>query len=333
MANSTDRDDALWFEERIAALEPSETFQVDGRRGRARFDALRAARGNDPSTAARSDTRYSLPCRGTRRVRRLWLVAVATSAVAVLVSPWPRAAAQRLWDEFFVSRVTFVEINRDDVPDEVNGAFQLSEINAGSMRSVPNPEAAELEAGFRPTLPVGAPLSGPPKLLVVLSTVLSTGPVDTMVFQRALDRRGLSDLRVPSEWRDVRLAFQIGPLVFAEYPEATVIQTPPVKMITPAGFRYDQFIELGFRLFGRSAEEAHAFGRAYAANPTLVMLTPPGARVDMRDVTLLAGQGVVIADHEEPQELSVFWMLRDRVYAVTGNISEDVAVAIANAIP
>ena len=266
-----------------------------------------------------------------KRTRRASTAAVlAAVGLTMLALPWPRAAAQRLWDRLSLGRVEIVQISRKDLPESVAAVFTMED------RSRPMPEAvrdaadAERLAGFRPSLPPPGVLRGAPNLSVVRSVAFTTLPLRTAAIERALAGAGISDVTVPREWEGTTLTAEGGPMVVAEYPDANVevMQSPPFRMSTPPGFRFDRFMEIAFRVFGRSAHDARTLAREIAVNPALVMHFPEHHRV--REVSLRSGRGVIVGDDDG---FCFFWNTSDRIYIVAAaEMSEERAVALADSI-
>ena len=177
MANNNDAHES-WVEDRLGTLETPGEFQPDAAGARIRLrerDAAAATRTSRASTAA----------------------VLAAEGQTMLALPWPRAAAQRLWDRLSLGRVEIVQISRKDLPESVAAVFTMED------RSRPMPEAvrdaadAERVAGFRPSLPPPGVLRGPPNLSVVRSVAFTTLPLRTGDIERALAASGISDVSVP----------------------------------------------------------------------------------------------------------------------------------------
>src|SRR5215510_5181926 len=100
MANNNDSNEHPWVDERLRSLDaPDVEPNYDAARGRLR---------ERDATA--------------RRRRRQWTTAVAiVAAILVLASlPWPRAAAQRLWDRLTLGRVEVVRVAQENLrPDKL----------------------------------------------------------------------------------------------------------------------------------------------------------------------------------------------------------------------
>src|SRR5262245_16679290 len=99
-----DRDETRWVDERLQSLEGNVRPNLAAGQARLRDRGLRA----------------------TRRRRRTWTAsAIATGAIVVLAMPWPRAAAQRLWDRLTLSRIEIVQVARPNLPESVTAVFTM----------------------------------------------------------------------------------------------------------------------------------------------------------------------------------------------------------------
>jgi hypothetical protein len=311
MANNNDSNEGPWVEERLKALDDAGTFQPDAVRARDRIRELDTA--------------------SARRAHRTWTVAaIAGMGLMLLAMPWPRAAAQRLWDRLSLGRVEIVQISRPDLPESLTEVFTMRDRNEWKPEAVRDVAEAERVAGFRPSLPPPGVLSGTPRLSVVRSVAFTTLPLRVADIERALAVAGITDITVPMEWEGTTLTAEGGPLVAAEYPDSMVevMQSPPFRMNTPPGFQFGRFMETAFRVFGRNAHDARTLAKEIAANPALVMHFPEHHKV--REVALRSGRGVIVGDLEG---FCFFWNTADRIYIVAAaTLSEEQAVTLANAI-
>jgi hypothetical protein len=308
MANSNDANDDHWIEERLQSLEVGE-FQTDA--GLAR-DQLRQR-----TIAA------------AQRQRRAW-IAAASGCLAVAILPWPRAVAQQIWNRVLVRRVVVVEVVRPDVPEHLTAAFTMDS-EPFDQEIVRDAAEAERLAGFRPMLPPAAVLPGTPQLSVVKTVKLSTRPLRIADILQALAAANVSDVHVPKEWEGTVLTAEAGPVVVAAYEAIEIMQSAPFRMNVPPGFRFGQFMETAFLVFGRNPAEAKALGEKFEANPALVMHFP--GRGPVRDVPLRSGRGVFVADAEDAEGVCFFWNTADRIFIVSAtHLTESQAAALADSI-
>jgi hypothetical protein len=149
--------------------------------------------------------------------------------------------------------------------------------------------------------------------------------------ERALARAGVSDIAVPKEWEGLTLIAEAGPVVVADYNGVQIMQSAPFRVNTPPGFRFGRFMEMAFRVFGRSAAEAKMLGAKFEANPALVLHFPE--REPVRDVALSSGHGIIVGDLDGDDLICFFWNTSDRIYIVSAtNVSERTLVSLADSI-
>lgn len=309
MANDNERNDSLWVDERLEALEPARDYELDPVRARARL----RERQNQPP-----------------RKRAVWVALALTACMALLALPWPRAIAQELWNRLLLGRVAVVQVDREDLSEDVTAMFIMEPGNF-DQEPVANAAEAERVAGFRPLLPPAGVLKGAPALAVVKRVTLTAKPLNTSDMRRALAAAGISDIAVPKEWDGLTLTAEAGPVVIAAYEDVEIMQSAAFRMNTPPGFQFGRFMEMAFRVFGRSADEAKMLGAKFEANPALVVHFPE--RAPVRDVALRSGNGIIVGDLDGDDPICFFWNTSDRIYIVTAsNVSERVLVTLADSI-
>jgi hypothetical protein len=306
MANSNDTNESRWVDERLKALEtPDVEPNSDAARGQLR----------ERENAA-------------RRSRRAWTTAAAIAAamLVLLALPWPRAAAQRLWDRLSLGRVEVVRVTQANLPQPLN-VFDWKEENDQPIE-VRDAAEAERVAGFRPLLPAADVVPGTPKLTVSKRGVMSSS-VKVADLERALAAAGIAGVRVPKDWEGVMLRVERGPEIAAEYDGAKmgISQSAPFKLTTPSGFPVGEFMEIAYRLYGRSATEARDLSRKFIANPAW-MLVFPGHDI-VKEVPWKGGRAVAAGG----QGMCFFWNTPDRLF-ILGAQKMDPAfgVAVANSV-
>jgi len=312
MATEPEAREGQWVDERLRVLDPVQAHP-DIVRARARLRQLERG--------------------GVAGRPTVWLAAVAALVLIGVVLPWPRAAAQRLWDRWMLARVEIVRVDREGLPDSVTRVFELREREPLQFEQVADLAQAEQLAGFHPLLPAQDILGGPPVMAVIRKVTLTTEPLDVEELNRALAAVDASDIVVRDEWNGTTLTVEGGPVVVAKYMEAGVelMQAAPLQMNTPPGFRFDQFMELAFRVFGRNATEARDLAAKLTANPALLMVLRPGHHTAVREFPLRTGSGAVIGDPDGG--MCVFWSTAGRLFIVSSpKMDETLATAVANSI-
>jgi hypothetical protein len=302
MADNNDANENGWIDERLRSLDaPDMDVNYDAARGRIR----------ERDAAA-------------RRSRRAWATAAAIGAVIlVLVSlPWPRAAAQRLWDRLSLGRVEVVQVAHEE-------AVKPFEMKEEGDEPIPVRDAAEAErvAGFRPLLPPQDVMAGTPKLSVVKRQVMSS-TIKVAEIERALSASGVIGVHVPKEWDGATMRIERGPVVNADYDDAKagLSQSPPFKLITPPGFPVGQFMEVAYRLFGKSAADARDMSRKFVENPAWLLVVP---HATVHEVDWKGGRAVAAGGGG----MCFFWNTSDRIFVIGAQkMDPDFGVAVANSV-
>jgi hypothetical protein len=306
MANNNDPSENRWVDERLQSLDtPEMAPNYDAARGRLR----------ERDAAA-------------RRLRRRWTTAAAiVGAMLVLAAlPWPRAAAQRLWDRLTLGRVEVVRVAQANLPQPVN-PFEWKEDNEDSI-AVRDASEAERIAGFRPLLPPADVISETPKLTVSKRGVMSS-TVKVADLQRALAAAGVAGVSVPKDWEGVTLRVERGPEIDANYENSKfgMSQSAPFKLTTPSGFPVGEFMEIAYRLYGKSAVDARDLSRKFIANPAWMLVFPGHDTV--REVSWKGGRAVAAGG----QGMCFFWNTRDRLFIIGAQkMDPDFGVAVANSV-
>jgi hypothetical protein len=307
MANSNDTRENRWVDERLASLEspPFEPSHVIAR-----------TRLRDREMAA-------------SRSRRVWTTAVAIVVVMLMLAalPWPRAAAQRLWDRLSLRRVEVVQVSQQDLPTPVD-PFQWKE-DQDQPIPVRDAEEAERVAGFRPLLPPAGILKGAPQLSVVKKAALSSPPLKVPEIERALAAAGITDVRVPKEWEGTMLRIERGPEIRADYPDARIglSQSPPFRLTMPAGFPVGRFVEIAYRLYGKGAIEAKDLSRNFVANPAWMLVFP---HTTVRELEVRSGHAVAAGGQDG---MCFFWNAPDRIFIMgASRMDPALGVAVANSV-
>src|SRR4029077_12260887 len=97
----------------------------------------------------------------------------------------------------------------------------------------------------------------------------SIGPLKVADIERALRAAGVTDVTVPKEWEGITLRVERGPMIDARYADAraSLAQSPPFRLTTPPGFPVARFMEIAYRVLGKSPAEASYLSRKFVANP------------------------------------------------------------------
>ena len=321
MANMTPHESV---ELHLHVLDPPETWDPAPAIALARF-------------RARVEEAEATRALGSSRVWR-WLGAVAAVCLVLIVMPATRAGAQRLWDVFFSQRLEMVRLEIDRLPRSFTDQhIQMT----GANMSVANLEEAAQHVRFAPRLPdpgwdasVAAMVAGPPRLMVA-GAVSIESRVDVGDLENAARRAGLSDVHFPSAWDGARIAVHSSPIAVAEYPRFQLAQVLPLAITTPPGFELGAFTERVLRIGGLTASAAREYSAQMTAAPFAMFAVSPKDALTMQRVTVGTSQATLVHevnDDGTPGDTVLVWTTADRLYMLTGRLTDSELLAIADAI-
>jgi hypothetical protein len=304
-----------WVKDRLAVLDPPPDWTPNSTRARARMAGLEVGRWSSMIPFGR------------------WAIAAILAGVALIaVSPAVRARAQ-FWKWLSIARVN-VERDRDHPWAGRREAPRLG--NAAAAVAARDTKDVAARVGFVPRLPTGR-LSESPKL--------STLDGASMVTVALL--RGDSDKSDGPDWKSVPITLRIGPRVVAEWRDVALVQAlPPAVVAAPA---IDDASLRSAILRGPLA----AFYLSAPLNAANANGQPPPGRLDRRVAApemFLGREGndlrvvdAVVNDRAATlvqhlgeggrvDWLVLLWNEQDRVYALSGRLNRDAALAIASTV-
>jgi hypothetical protein len=314
MEKSEDNSVSAWVDARMETLAPPQGWIPDRERGLQRL---------------RDGQRREAP------QRRSWIWASAAAAAVCLVAlalPAPRALAQRLWERLFIGRI---EVVRFELDEEAGKVLRAEIVNAPGQPSLVRDagEASRL-AGFLPRLPAAGVLRDSPRLSVI-GPITAQLRISNQELEAALRRAGAAEIEVPRNWEGARFAVRVSPMVIADYPDVSVLQSVPIALDLPSGFELSRFLEVAFRILRVEPREARYLSEKFAANPAWFLGIPQDENVEIREVRIGSGQGMLMEDFDQTgasERVAVVWNVPDRIYAVSGKVSHELALAVANSI-
>ena len=296
-----------WVAEQTSLLDPPADWQID------------------PTAALdRFHSRTAIPA--LPRPRWIpWAAAAAILCTAV--------AAQQIWQYLTVApRVAFIHV--DPWPEGVPGpkikplAEPLPPIPAADLDQV------RWRVHYDPRLPRYGVLSGTPKLSTTFPLAVGT-VVHAADLQQAIAKVGIS-ATVPREWDGAQLALHTSAIVIAEWPEVQFVQSLPLTLTAPANFDFAAFSTLCLRILGVSPLEAQRLAQRAGTSPPWLAPLERGFMSEMEEVQLRSGPATLVAQklHWNPSReyVRMVWSTSDRVYALQGTISRELAIAAADSV-
>lgn len=302
-----------WVRKQMADLDAPADWRPDAGAARVRFRARVTA-----------DRRRAAWRRWT-----VWAAAAMLALALVWLLPVGRVTAQQLWQLLTVRRVTLIRVNPwpEGVPSP------QVKLMGTPIPPLPARDVDEVRqrVGYAPRLPHAGVLSGGPQFLTTFS--LSAGTVvHAADLQLALRQAGVAGLSVPPAWDGAQLALHTSAIAMAEWPDAMLAQSLPLTLSAPAGFDYAAFSALLLRVMGVGAEDAERLAQRMGTAP-LAPITPELAHVAaIEEIELNSGPATLVQQRGTPARTTVFWSVPDRVYLLTGTLSRDLAIAVANAV-
>jgi hypothetical protein len=188
------------------------------------------------------------------------------------------------------------------------------------------------EATRRAGFTVRLPRSDKPPELLVIDPIQAEVKIRVADLTTALVEAKVADVTVPRAWDGITLNLQQGRGVLADYGGFFITQAPPLTVNEPAGFPLDQFFEVLFRVAGIGISEARTLRQKFAANPAAYFPIPSRYDMDIREVRLNGGTGLLLQNADKGGELALMWSDADRSYFLTGQMTEAQAIAMANSL-
>ena len=283
------------------------------------------------------------------RIRAWRPVSFAAAAIAlaislIFVAPLRTAASQFL-DIFRVRTFMVVKFNPDsarylqDYFEQVFGEPRLEDIKPQPVASA---EEASRLVGY-PVLVPGFIPKGRETLseFTVTAARQAEADVNVVAARALLEAAGLPTDALPAQ-DTVHLSARIPPQVTMVYGEGrsaiTIVQAASPEADVPQGLDLQRLGELGLRLLGQSPEQAQRLTESIDWATTLVIPVPANI-VSVREVLVRGNPGYLFeangedgADPDVYSDCAVIWQENGRLYAVTGMLSDDSALRIAESL-
>ncbi len=271
--------------------------------------------------------------KGTKRTQKAQISFLSLfCALCVLLVPFvfrSRSLAQQSQNQFPLKRFEVIRVNPADIdrlPPSLRPIFVDPVPDAEPVDSL---DEAAKRAGFGPRLPKSAAMPQ----LGVIDPVRQQAQINVGDLTAALRDAKAGNVAVPPAWDGVVIGVEQMPGVLADYGKFFIAQAPPLTLNAPAGFPLDQLLETLFRVVGMNAAEARNLRQKFAANPAAFFPIPTRYEMDIREIRLTSGSGLLLQNGDRIGELALMWSSGDRSYFLSGLIPEDQAIAIANSIP
>ena len=227
-----------------------------------------------------------------------------------------------------LSRFEVLRVNQEDmerVPASLRAIFVDPTPDAEAVDSL---DEAAKRAGFTPRLPMS---SSKPQFGVI-DPIRARATIGVADLTNALRDAKAANVTVPQNWDKVTIAIQQDRGILADYGDFLITQAPALKLTPPPDFPFDQFVEVLFRVVGMNAADARSLRQKFTANPAAFFPIPPRYEMDIHEVRLKTGSGVLLQNAGKVGELALAWTSGDRSYFVTGLLTESQVIDLANSI-
>ena len=254
----------------------------------------------------------------------------------VSASAWLRTSDAPASVSLWATRFDLVRLEREELealPASVRGILLHSDPPEIPVSSIA--EAAR-RAEFEPRLPQsdGAGQALPSPKLSIVSPIRTNRTIRARELRAALEKIQETDLRVPPAWDGTSLEVNISAGIVADYDRMRLGQRLPLEFRVPIEFPVDRFLEVLFRIGGLSAADTTALSKRFDGRPTEFLFTGPRFPIEPREVQLASGPAVRVRflSDDGIERLTLAWNARDRVYFLSGQLTEVEAIAIANSV-
>jgi hypothetical protein len=214
-----------------------------------------------------------------------------------------------------------------DLPRLIGEQIQVLE-DSGPPLPVASIDAASQAAGFAVRLPATLPESA------TLGAIEVAGPhavrvvADVSRANDALDALCITDLRAPAALDGASITVRVPSIVKLSYEQrnwrVSLSQALVPAVELPAGVDLALLGEIGLRVLGLPAAEAHRFAQGIDWHTTLLVPVPPIA-TSFKQVDIGGSQGVMIeappsGEGPKRQTTALLWSAGGRVYGMQGNM-------------
>ena len=224
---------------------------------------------------------------------------------------------------FEIVRVDPAGMNR--LPPSLRAIFAEPVPDAEPVASL---NEAATRAGFTPRLPKSAT----PLQIGVTDPVHADARIEIAALNQALRDGTVTNVTVPQDWDAVTIAIEQGRGVLADYGDFLIVQAPPLTLNTPSGFPLDQFVEVLFRVVGINGPDARMLREKFAANPAVFFPIPIRYEMDIHEVRLNSGSGLLMQNASKIGDLALVWSTTDHIYFLSGGLTETRIMELANSI-
>ena len=277
----------------------------------------------------------------------------ATAAVLLFTLPSVRASAQAFLDLFRVRNFTAITVDAARMRQLENGSIDLKGLlgdhietlrDPGPPQFYTDPRAAGAAAGIPVRVPSLLPRGLQIDSVIVHQEGLARLTVDLAKVREVIQSLGLDDVTVPPSLDGAQVTLRMPPAVGIRYRSGglrvRLIQARSPEVTLPPGTDLAQLGELGLRVAGMSAAEAHRFAQSIDWHSTLLVPVPANVS-SFREVQVQGNKALLVATtgqdtgphrHFGGSGSFLMWADGEMVYCLCGNLAELELTEMANSL-
>jgi hypothetical protein len=327
-------------------------------------DGLRAKLAREDEGAAPAAAGAARPARRLRWLRALVPAAAALFVVALFTVPGMRAGASAFLDLFRVRTFTAIAVDPERLARLDRATVDLNSILGGQVteRTEPGPPRfftdlaqAGAAAGIQPLVPAYLPTGWAADTIAVRGEGRAEIVVDTHKLVAALKRLELDDVTVPPGLDGAHVSVHLPPALIQQFTgnghQVMLLEAESPEVGLPPGVDLPRLGEIGLRIVGMDAAEAHRFAQTIDWHGTVLVPVPTDAssfrQVSVRghDALLVTRAGVAVgaaqhgAERMRPRDarrngrgVVLLWSEGGRVYGLEGAMDPENVLQVANSL-
>lgn len=276
---------------------------------------------------------------------------VGVAAVSLFAFPSVRASAQAFLDLFRVRNFVAISVDPARLEELQKGRVDLKSLigdhvetlrDPGRPQVVADPAAAGKLAGFTVRTPALLPRGLRQDSIAVQGEGEARVTVDAARLRDLLESLDIRDLAVPAALDGQKLTLHMLPGVCIQYRNerlrAALLQAPSPEVSLPQGVDLALLGEIGLRVAGVPAADAHRLAQTIDWRGTLLVPVLSGA-ASFEEVRVGGNRGLLVTTRvsEGPNRTGrngsvLMWSEGGKVYALTGNLDRVDLVQMAESV-
>ena len=271
----------------------------------------------------------------------------ATAVVLLLLAgafPPARASAQAFLDLFRVVHIAAIPVDVDRLNQLSRNGLDIQTLIGSQVEVLADPGPARVftspaEAAKAAALDLRLPAAVPGNLTLVRAELkgehAARVTADSRKLQDVLDALDIGDLKPPAGLDGQTATIRVPPIVRTVYAngatEVSFFQARRPEVTLPAGLDLPPIAEIGLRIAGVGATEAHTLAQAIDWRTTMLVPIPAGATT-FRQVDVAGNRGLLVESTTGRKLKAVLWSTGDAMYAITGGMSGQTLLQMAGSV-